>query len=411
MNFSPALLLYRLAWEPALALVRLLALLEKAAGGTLWPRRWQLRMRLSARADNAARNGFPTVWMHAASLGECKGLWATAEALARRQPFSFVLTANTVEGYEFLASQAGSESLQGAPPQIRLAPLDHPREVRKFLRRHNVRALALFEVDLWPHFILASRRAGIPVLWISARLRRTPFPGALRTLLGNVSWTLAQTDADTRTIREHGATRVETGADLRGLHYLNDRLNDGAAADAPRAGIALVSLHAEELPALVPALENTDAATMPLFVFPRKMESLPKFLARLEPLGFELRSRNPRAARQIVDAFGLVPEILIRCRAVVMGGSFAPFGGHNLWEPLAAGTRMSIGPHHESQEYLAGKLAIAGLLDIRSHAHERGLDLKALHDRPDPRAACRLFAEAERALLRQSVEKIAQHAS
>jgi 3-deoxy-D-manno-octulosonic-acid transferase len=285
-----------------------------------------------------------------------------------------------------------------------LAPLDHPRVVRRFLRAHDVRALVLFELELWPHFAREARRAGRPVLWISALTPRW----APRAVLENIDWTLAQTEADAARLRAAGAGDVETGADLRGLHYLEEaRLEEARRAelrDAPdpkeaRAGIALVSLHADELPGILPALSRA-RDDIPLFVFPRKTDSLPAFRAALKPLGFEPESVNPRAARQIVDRFGLVGGTLARCRAAVIGGSFAPHGGHNLWEPLRAGVTTVIGPWHESQRYLAEKLEAAGLLKILPAVP----DLNALHEGPDSRAACILFAEAEERLLRTSLE-------
>ena len=390
MKFSPFLALYRIAWEPALLFVRALALLEKAAGGKLWPARWRLGERLGSSNPQVTQDSSPNVWMHAASLGESKGLWAVAQDLSANQPaLRFLLTATTVEGLHFLAdriSATGSPGL-GARFEARLAPLDHPRIVRNFLRRHEIRALVLFEIELWPHFIRETRRAGRPVLWISARMPRRFPPHALRVLLSQIRWTQSQTGPE--------------GVDLRGLHYLRERASRASSATAPpprRAGIAFVSLHAEELTAIAPALESL-RGNYPLFVFPRKMDQLPAFRAALEPLGFELRSGNPPAARQIVDAFGLVAETLARCRSAVMGGSFAPHGGHNLWEPLVAGVNMVIGPWHESQRYLVDKLSAAGLLSVVTSLP----DLEALHERPDgeegAQAAWLRFVQAEKTLL------------
>lgn len=397
MRTSPLLALYRLAWEPALLAAHALASIERISGRDLWPRRWRLAERLGTRADLG--NTDATLWMHAASLGESKGLWATARALAERDPArSFILTTNTPEGLDFLRARVRAAP-EPARWSVALAPLDHPRIVRKFLGGHAVRALVLFEGELWPHFVRETKRAGKPVLWISALSPRAP--RLLRPVLEDLDWTLAQTDAGAARIRRAGARAVETGADLRGLHYLEERPERAPEITDARAGIALVSLHADELRAILPALAGSPR-NIPLFVFPRKMESLPAFRAALEPLGFKLRSADARAARQIVDAYGLVGETLDRCRAAVIGGSFAPHGGHNLWEPLAAGVSMAIGPWHAGQDYLVKKLASAGLLKICPHAP----DLSALHARPDSRTACRQFVKTEQRLLRADLETL-----
>jgi 3-deoxy-D-manno-octulosonic-acid transferase len=385
MGFSPVLFLYRSLWEPALLLARILA------AANVGPARWRARERLG---PGKPERGYPKVWMHAASLGESKGLWAVARALAEAQPKRrFVLTANTSEGLEFLASQV-SNRVDAERWITRIAPFDHPRVVRGFLRAHDVRALVLFEIELWPHFILESKRAGAPVFWISAQGTRSA--RLWRAVLSQIDWIQAQTEGDRRALHALGARAVETGGDLRGLHYLSTQSPRAANPEEStppweaRAGIALVSFHADELDTITPALRALPP-DFPVFILPRKREEWPQFHTALTPLGFALRSEDPRAARQIVDAFGLVAQTLARCRAAVVGGSFAPHGGHNLWEPLQAGVILAIGPHHASQRTLVAGLEAAGLLRVSRQVP----DLYALHAAPDPGEACRLFAAAE----------------
>jgi 3-deoxy-D-manno-octulosonic-acid transferase len=85
----------------------------------------------------------------------------------------------------------------------------------------------------------------------------------------------------------------------------------------------------------------------------------------------------------------------------VIGGGFSPHGGHNLWEPLAAGVNMVLGPHHESQQYLARKLEDLGLLRVSDAP-----DLEALHCEPNPQAVCETFRHEERIRLHKSVENL-----
>jgi 3-deoxy-D-manno-octulosonic-acid transferase len=408
--------IYRAAWEPLLWAVRLGAALERVAGGRLWPARWRLADRLGAGSRPHGNPGRPAIWLHAASLGECKGLWAFARTLGDRDA-DIVLTANTTAGLDFLRKQAGRDA-EPARWTARLAPLDHPRVVAHFLRAHGIRALILFEVELWPHWIFAARRANVPVLWISARLTQkarrryagTPlFAAALRRVLEGIAWTQAQTPAEAEILRGLGCASVEAGGDLRGLHYLGEAGAGSGAADrgipwGARSGIAFVSIHAGELPALVPQIAAAGTET-PLTIFPRRMEELPEFVKALAPQGFALHSQRPGSAHLLVDAFGLVGETLAHCRLAVIGGSFIPddtIGGHNLWEPLVAGTRIVIGPHHGNQEYLARRLADGGLLRIASvqdEAADRMMDQMSDEAAADPAEARLAFIAKERAAL------------
>jgi 3-deoxy-D-manno-octulosonic-acid transferase len=369
---NPALALYRAAWEPALALLRAMAGLERLFGENLWPARW----RPSERLGLPRLAPGPRLWLHAASLGECKGLWAFARTLSSL-PCGFVLTANTVEARDFLRARA-AEAEDPERWHARLAPPDHPRCVRRFLEAVGARGLVLFEVELWPNFIRESRRANLPVFWISARLTRRAgrrygrLRSAWRVTLRDIAWTQAHGAREAEALRSSGCEPVEVGGDLRGLSYLDAAPREpGAREVAAREGFAFVSFHADELDALKKLVANTRE---PVYVLPRKPGEFARFASELAPLGFEPVSKNPRAARQIVDAFGRTGEILARVRGAVVGGSFSGHGGHNLWEPLAAGVPAAIGPRHESQEYLAARLDAQGLLRVVKRIPEEGVE-------------------------------------
>lgn len=438
------LALYRIAWEPVLWAFRFLAALEGIAhaltGRTLWPARWRLDERLFIPSSpEDARTNAGTIWLHAASLGEAKGLWAFAQILRRRLNEEqgegntgprFLFTTNTVAGLGFLngALEEAGDGRQAA----RLAPPDHPRVAKAFLRAYDVRALVFFEVELWPHWIAATRnkkgRANVPSLWISARLTERArrryagnplFAGAFRRVLRDITWIQTQTEEEEHALRRLGARDVVTGGDLRGLHYLaglhstaTERLRSPADQNPARRGIAFVSLHAHELPVLLPEIRKAATAPPenPVFVFPRRLEECSSFLRALAPLGFSLHSKNPLATRVIVDAFGRVGEALSQVRTAVIGGSFGAstrIGGHNLWEPLLAGTFIVIGPHHGSQAYLARRLETAGLLRVPRDDGTSGFlnDDFAFTDRQDARAE---FIDAERARLANAADHAAR---
>src|SRR5690606_8266622 len=134
-----------------------------------WPASWRLAERTTvdlptepprSQRDDRDRTTTTrvtsTYWLHAASLGECKGLWAFAQRLraaadaasdtssgARGRDVRILLTANTSTGLDFLQREiARLESpLHRRAFRARLAPLDHPRLTHAFLAVHAIRAL------------------------------------------------------------------------------------------------------------------------------------------------------------------------------------------------------------------------------------------------------------------------------
>jgi 3-deoxy-D-manno-octulosonic-acid transferase len=410
-DVTPALLwLYRAAWEPLLGVARLFAAPERLCADL---------------PDHPQQKGGGSLWLHAASLGECKGLWAFAQTLWSADPrVRLVFTTNTTTGLDFLREKLmlAPENHERAGNVARLAPLDHPRVAARLLRAHDIRALVLFEVELWPHWIFAARSAGVPVFWISARVTQRArrryagnrfFAAALRRVLGGVVWAQAQAGEEAAQLRAWGISHVETGGDLRGLHYLDSQKPAHTRAanrpEKPRLGIAFVSLHAEELPAIVPGIAEA-RADEPILIFPRKMKELPAFRKALEPLGFSLHSEQPDAPRIIVDSFGLVGKALMTARVAVIGGSFPAhdrIGGHNLWEPLLADAPMVIGPRHDNQSYLARRLTDARLLRVARNTAELSGALKTDFEPLASTAARESFIANERSRLQQAAARAA----
>jgi hypothetical protein len=105
----------------------------------------------------------------------------------------------------------------------------------------------------------------------------------------------------------------------------------------------------------------------------------------------------------IVDAFGKIPGILKSCHTAVVGGSFAPYGGHNLWEPLTAGVAMTIGPYYGNQAYLVARLKAANLLNVSKGV----LSPESLQKPPaSPGPSCRSFIDSESYSLQQATREI-----
>ena len=353
---------YRLAWVMALPPIRLLAGLDRALRVTVgWgplPRSWQVTQRLGY--GHPPVSGRP-LWMHCASLGEAKGLWALAAKLP--PDMAILLTASTSQGAEFLSRQCAESGLAPSRRAARIAPLDHPGVVRAFLAKGGIRGLCLYEAELWPHYLSECRRVGIPVTLAAGRITPAAYPRYLRNraaagdLLSGLAWFEAQSPVDAERFLALGHRPAAIGSDYKAAHFLSA---SAGAVPARRDAFAFVSLHLDELRILLPAIAALRERGG-IVVFPRRMSQLPGFRAALEPLGFSTHSTNPEAAWLLVDSLGQVSRLLPRCHSAFVGGSLNGAGCHNLWEPLAAGAAILFGPHYQAQESLAAALLAAGL--------------------------------------------------
>jgi 3-deoxy-D-manno-octulosonic-acid transferase len=381
------LALYRGAWRLALP-----PLGPMARAGIL-PRNWRVTERLEPAPPPAA--GGRPLWLHCASLGEAKGLWALARALPPDAPL--LLTAATAAGADYLARRCAA----GGSRRARLAPLDHPGLIDAFLERGGIRGLCLYEAELWPNALEACARRGLPAVLVAGRLtpeasgRYRRFGGAALGLLARLAWIEAQSGGDRARFEAAIGAPVFAGGDPKALAFLPEAL----PRPGPRSGFAFVSLHLPELRRLLPILPVLQDRH-DLIVFPRRPGEMEAFAAALEPLGFARASRRPAARHLLVDGFGQVMARLPHCHTAFVGGSLVRRGCHNLWEPLAAGCRILFGPDYRLQRALAETLMAHGLARVIADPRELG----ALPPPPAGHAeACAALAAALREGLERSL--------
>src|SRR5258706_2286202 len=115
-------------------------------------------------------------WLHAASLGEATAMGPLARALTRARPAARLLaTATSATGRARLQAIAAAQPRGTVSLQASFAPIDSPQAVRRFMAGARPARLFLVETELWPHWLLEARAAGVPVAVLSGRLA----PGSL----------------------------------------------------------------------------------------------------------------------------------------------------------------------------------------------------------------------------------------
>ncbi len=302
------------------------------------------------------RVGTGAVWVHAASVGEVQAALRLVDSLRERG--EAVLLSTT--------SLTGRGVARSARPELpsMLAPLDHPWCTARALDRVAPSALILVETELWPSWIRSAARRRIPVLIASGRISDRSLPRYQR-----LSWLLASTlrrlaavgarspeDAERFVALGVEPARVEVTGDLK--------LEVPAHGEAPAADLTRAlaeapywvagSTHPGEERAALTATGIARAAghRLTLVVAPRHPEKREQARAALAEAGARcvLRSALPEAPLEdgevlLLDTLGELAALYTGAAAAFVGGTLAPVGGHNLLEPLQAGTAVLFGPH------------------------------------------------------------------
>jgi 3-deoxy-D-manno-octulosonic-acid transferase len=152
------------------------------------------------------------------------------------------------------------------------------------------------------------------------------------------------------------------------------------------------STHAGEEAAAVAALARCEAAKIPLalVVAPRRLD-------RVNAVERSLRATGRRVLRRssikdevmapgdvlILDSLGELPSLYHRAVAAFVGGTFAPVGGHNLLEPMAAGCPVFFGPEIANVRESASLAKGSGAGESVASADELGAALVAMLGDPE----------------------------
>jgi len=336
-----------------------------------------------------ARDG---VWIQGVSLGEVEVALTLAEELAARRPsLPLLLTSTTPAGVGLLSRRR--------PGAWRTFPLDVPFSVRRFFDATAPRLLVLVETELWPSVLREAHRRAVPVLIVNARLSEESarrYRRAVRLLAG--SWdaltrVLARTPEDAARFAEIGVppSRIAVGGDLK---------FDRAPAGEPPFAEALRRL-ADGRPVLVAG--SIAAAEVPLVLDVRRRLAAAApgvflVLAPRQPVArrSQLEKESPAAARVdvlLLDSVGELAGTYALGGAALLGGTFAPKGGHNVLEPLRAGAPVVHGP--SISNIRSALAASAGAVFAAADARAAADALRPLLAEPATRA---LASEAARDL-------------
>jgi len=312
-----------------------------------------------------------SLWVHAVSVGEVLTAAPLIEALERHlEGWDVSLSVSTPTGFD-----TARKRLPGTT--VFYAPIDLSVCVSRTFRRRRPDALVLLELEVWPNFLLAARRRGIPVMVANGRLSggssdryvRTGFLG--RWLFSLVDRVAAQNEVYAGRFEALGVEpgRIEVLGNLK-----HDREVGVTAADADElrgrlgwsGGERVVvggCTHPGEETLLLGILSRLEGnhPDLRLVLAPRHVERL----AAEEPGSWSGQDAGGRTFTRwsewkagpgepladsvlVVDTVGELERFYSIADLTVVGGSFIPHGGHNVLEPASLSKAVLFGPHTEN---------------------------------------------------------------
>lgn len=342
----------------------------------------------------------PLIWIHAVSVGETRAAEPLVKALRERHPRHRILFTHATP----TGRQTGID-LFGDSVSRAYLPYDWPFAARRFLRHFRPQLGIIMETEIWPNLIEQSRRIGLPVYLVNARMSEKSargyarIGGLTRSALRQLAGVSAQTESDAQRLRELGAIDVivtgnikfdrsappqmlELGARLRSLFGEQRAVFLAASTRDGEESLILDALAQSSLP-----------AELLTVIVPRHPQRFDQVAALMKQRGLKFcrRSENAVVAREVGyvlgDSMGEMFAYYAACDVAFIGGSLLPLGGQNLLEAGAVGRPVIVGPHTFNFDEATQGAIEAGAALRANDADELVTALQALLGDPARRAA------------------------
>ncbi len=305
------------------------------------------------------------IWVHAVSAGETIAVVPLVTGLLDKG-YQVVMTNMTPTGRE------RCNALLGTRVENYYAPYDLPGAMKRFLFKIAPRVLVLVDTELWPNMIHYAHVRGTKILSINSRLSERSAKSY--RLAGRLSFQmLNQIDIVAAQTNAHGKRFIDLGLEKSKLHIVgsikfnayqqpedDERLNSLIENLGPRRKLIASSTHSGEEKLLIEAFHQlkVECPDLMLVIAPRHIVRVDEVERIVKKKGMEVKRRTSAAVSDtvadllILDSIGELSLFYSACEIAIVGGSFAPVGGHNFLEAVTAEVPVIMGPHLDNVEEL-----------------------------------------------------------
>src|SRR5206468_2594331 len=181
-----------------------------------------------------SRDGRPTIWVHAVSMGEATAVVPLVQQLKTRYPAARVFVSTVTE----TGKETVLRRLAGQAKHLYF-PLDFRWSVRSALQTVHPSLIVVVETEFWPNFLREAAARRIPVILVNGRLSTDSFVGYrrlrpfFRRVLASFTLCAMQTDRDVERL-------IQLGVEPKRVVRTGNRKYDQVAVSA-QATAGLIS--------------------------------------------------------------------------------------------------------------------------------------------------------------------------
>ena len=336
----------------------------------------------------------PTVWFHAASLGEFEQARPVLEAYRQRHPDSQVLvTFFSPSGYEVRKNYAQADA-------VCYLPMDTPGNVRHFVNKVNPDEVFFVKYEFWYNYLNALHDHDAKTYIFSAIFRPEQYffkswgHWYLKQLRHCFTHLFVQNDESLQLLKSHGIGNCSIAGDTR-----FDRVHQIAlAAESDPVVESFLAEHTGQVlvagstwPPDEQLLSQLNIDKLKIILAPhlideehlRQIEALFPSSIRYSAFKNNRSDKSPKVL--IIDNIGLLSKLYRYATVAYIGGGFGA-GIHNTLEAVTFGKPVLFGPNYHKFQEAHDLIARGGGF---SHANGSELEqhLTSLLSHPDALAA------------------------
>ncbi|MDD2451926.1 lipid IV(A) 3-deoxy-D-manno-octulosonic acid transferase [Sulfurovum sp.] len=308
------------------------------------------------------------VWFHSCSFGEALAI----------KPFVVQLPQDQLR--MTTTTQTGFEVVKGYTGQSRFLPF----EPLLFGWLKPQKVLVVMEAEFWYLLFALAKKRGAKTLLINARMSDRSFPKYYRMrwfyahIFRYIDEVYAQTSIDKERLELLGAGKVRVTGNIK----LANLPTPTKILQKPAGFIVCgASTHEGEERLILDAYmklkaEQEDARLILVPRHPERFEKVADLIAEVakdHSLQWHRYSQSETLQDDIIliDRLGELVNIYAITDIVILGGAFAPIGGHNAAEAAQFGCKIISGPHYFNQKDIFG--AIEGITVVEASSLSRRL--------------------------------------
>lgn len=291
------------------------------------------------------------VWIHAASMGEVNSIIPLVKELEKINA-SYFLTTMTISGKRFAENSLSSK--------VFLFPFDNLYFIKKLLKKVKIGVFT--EGEIWPNTVLEFRKKRIPIILINGRISKKGFikwklfRREAKVILNSFDKIFVQSQREKKFLEKLQVKKDKIDV-VCNLKFLNLNSEKKKLFDPPFSKvITFASLRTKEFQGIVKVIKNIleKFSDIGIVIAPRHVEAVFILENMLKKEGIEYTKRTKSKIWEknfriyIIDTLGELKKVFLCSDIVIVGGTFAPYGGHNLLEPAQFKVPVIFGPFTEN---------------------------------------------------------------